>query len=51
MTTKSRVLIDNAIYHIVVRGNRKEPVFNSEEDYKKYLKVLWKYKNKYKAKI
>ncbi|MGB2629927.1 MAG: transposase [Candidatus Omnitrophota bacterium] len=51
MTTKSRVLIENAAYHIVIRGNRREPVFSIKEDYEKYLKLLWKYKNRYKAKI
>ncbi|MGB3114309.1 MAG: transposase, partial [Candidatus Omnitrophota bacterium] len=51
MTTKSRVLIEIAAYHIVIRGNRREPVFSIKEDYEKYLKLLWKYKNRYKAKI
>jgi putative transposase len=46
-----RVLIEGAVYHVVVRGNQRQNVFKHEVDYQKYLKFIKKYKNRHKARI
>jgi len=51
MTTKTRVLIDNAAYHIMVRGNQRQKIFLQENDYLRYLIYLKRYKNRFKAKV
>lgn len=51
MPIRPRVLIDQAAYHIVIRGNQRQKAFKHDDDYSKYLKLLKKYKNRYKAKI
>ena len=47
MPTGPRLLIDNACYHIITRGNQQQAVFHQEKDYQKYLYSLRKYKKKY----
>ena len=51
MPIRPRVLIDQAAYHIVVRGNQRQKTFKEDKNYLKYLKLIKKYKTKYKAKI
>lgn len=36
------------VYHILTRGNNRQNIFKEEQDYKKYLDVLLKYKDKYR---
>jgi putative transposase len=38
----ARVVIPNAPHHVVQRGNRRQPVFFKEEDYRFYLYLLRK---------
>lgn len=40
MATKTRVWLPKTIYHITMRGNRKEQIFLEKEDYKRYLKIF-----------
>lgn len=42
-----RVHADNAIYHTIARGNNKQDVFLSEDDYYLYLSLLEKYGNRH----
>jgi len=42
-----RLFIDSACYHIITRGNQKQPVFEDNEDYEKYLQIVKKAKRKY----
>lgn len=51
MPRTARIIIPNAIYHILNRGNNKEIVFFDEEDFKFFLKQVKKYKEKFKVKI
>lgn len=51
MPRSARVLIENGVYHIVVRGNNKQDIFNEQQDYSFYLKLAKKYKIKYGIKI
>ena len=47
----ARVLLDNAAYHIITRGNQKQRVFNENEDFEEYLKRLKKYKREFQFKL
>jgi len=51
MPIRPRVLIDQVAYHVIVRGNQRQKTFKQKEDYLKYLKLIKKYKNKYRARI
>jgi putative transposase len=47
MPTGPRLLLKNACYHIITRGNQRQRVFLDEQDYTVYLLRLKKYKKKY----
>lgn len=47
MARKPRIHYQNAIYHVIARGNNKEPIFFDSEDKAKYLSLINKYKSKY----
>ncbi len=42
-----RLLIDDACYHVYIRGNHKQSIFKETQDYENYLLRLKKYKSKY----
>lgn len=48
MTARGRVLVENAYYHVMTRGNQKQVVFQEGADYEKYFGLLKHYKRKYK---
>lgn len=43
MTRKPRVHYEDAIYHVIVRGNNRERVFAEDEEKRKYLDILADY--------
>jgi len=47
MPTGSRLLLANACYHIITRGNQRQQVFCDEKDYTTYLLTLRRYKKRY----
>ncbi|HNX80744.1 MAG TPA: transposase [Candidatus Omnitrophota bacterium] len=47
MPTGPRLLLRNACYHIITRGNQRQQVFFDDQDYRKYISSLKKYKQKY----
>lgn len=47
----ARVALENACYHIITRGNQKQPVFLEVTDYEKYLSRLIKYKSEFRFKL
>jgi len=47
MPTGPRLLLANACYHIITRGNQRQQVFLEERDYKAYLLSLRRYKKRY----
>jgi len=51
MPRQARLILDNVCYHIITRGNQKNIIFRDENDYKTYLKLVSRYKEKYKFKI
>lgn len=51
MPRQARLIIDNACYHVITRGNRKNDIFRENEDYRVYMKLLSRYKARYKFKL
>ncbi len=51
MPNVPRVLVENACYHLNVRGNQKQRTFLVEKDFQEYLARLKTYKNKYDFKL
>ena len=51
MARTARILMNNASYHLITRGSRRENVFLDEDDFNRYLHTLWKYKKKFSSKI
>ncbi len=49
MARQPRLHYDGALYHVIVRGNNKDYVFESQENKSEYLARLTKYISKYKA--
>ncbi|MBU1726882.1 MAG: transposase [Candidatus Omnitrophica bacterium] len=47
MSRQARLVLNNASYHIVVRGNQKQKTFYAKEDYEKYLELIKHYKRKF----
>ena len=47
MPTGPRLLLANACYHIITRGNQRQRVFLEDNDYKVYLLALRRYKKRY----
>lgn len=50
MPRVGRNLVDNQIYHIINRGNRRQTVFHDKNDYERFLKLLLESKEKYNIK-
>ena len=51
MPRTARIAPDEHIYHILTRGNNRQDVFKDEKDYKRYIEILQRYKEKYKFKL
>lgn len=51
MTRAARIVTKNGCYHIITRGNQKQPVFKETQDFEKYLAILTKYRKEYKFKL
>ena len=46
-----RLILEEACYHVISRGNERKVTFKSDADYEKYMKLLLKYKRKYNFKV
>jgi len=51
MPRTARVVLPSMLYHIVSRGNNREPVFNDREEFEKYLEICKRYKYRYEFKL
>jgi len=51
MPRTARIAPQELVYHVLARGNNKQDIFGDEEDFKKYIDILWKYKSKYAYKL
>ena len=47
MARRPRVHFPNAFYHVIVRGNQRQPIFLDSKDYQAYLVYLSEYKLQY----
>lgn len=46
MARRLRIEYPGALYHVIVRGNNREEVFQDDNDKQKYLNIIEKYKEK-----
>jgi putative transposase len=51
MPRTARVAPKKHAYHVLTRGNNRQDVFEDEEDFKKYLALLFHYKEKFHFKL
>ena len=51
MPRTARIAPQEFVYHILTRGNNKQDVFKDDEDFRKYIDILKKYKEKYLFKL
>ncbi|MBM4141608.1 MAG: transposase [Nitrospira sp.] len=51
MPRLARIAPDEHIYHILTRGNNRQDVFKEEKDYKRYIEIIQRYKEKFKFKL
>lgn len=51
MPRTARIAPKEHVYHILTRGNNRQDVFKRVQDYKKYIEILQRYKEKYKFKL
>ena len=48
MAYPSRICFDGAVYHVVVRGNNRQPIFADDKDRERYLVLLQRYKQRFR---
>ena len=51
MPRTSRIAPGEQVYHILTRGNNRQDVFKDEGDFRKYVEILRKYKDKYEFRL
>ncbi len=51
MARPIRIHHPGLIYHVINRGNNRQAIFLEEEDYEKYLGIIYRYKKKYGFKL
>jgi len=51
MPRTARIAPKEYVYHILTRGNNRQDIFKDERDYRKYLDLLLRYKERYKFKL
>lgn len=51
MPRSARKKSASGYYHVIIRGNGKMTVFNDNFDYNFFIKLMWKYSQKYNIKI
>jgi putative transposase len=51
MPRTARIAPKEHVYHVLTRGNNRQNVFEDEEDFRRYLALLFFYKEKYQFKL
>lgn len=51
MPRTARVAPENSVYHILIRGNNRQDIFEEDDDYQRFLDILLKYKEKFSFKL
>lgn len=49
MPRGARLLLENACYHVITRGNEQKTVFIDNRDFAAYRKILSRYKERYRS--
>ena len=47
MPAGSRLVVENACYHLIARGNQQQKIFREKKDYEEYICRVKRYKKKY----
>lgn len=48
---RPEVITDNHIYHVYNRGNRRQPIFEDQNDYRAFLQKIEQYRNRYHVSV
>jgi putative transposase len=51
MPRTARVAPGDTVYHILMRGNKRQSIFKEDDDYHRFLELLLKYKEKLAFKL
>ncbi|MBF0484352.1 MAG: transposase [Candidatus Omnitrophica bacterium] len=51
MPREKRITRAGLIYHVINRGNNRQPVFLEDDDFRKYLGILYRFKKQYQFKL
>ena len=51
MNRSLRIHYPGLIYHVINRGNNRQAIFLEDEDYERYLGVLYRFKKAYEFKL
>ena len=51
MPRTARIAPKEYVYHILTKGNNQQVIFQDEQDFRKYVDILKKYKEKYQFKL
>jgi putative transposase len=51
MGRKKRIYYENAVYHVSIRGNNKQAILGQDEDKLDFLRVLSRFKERFKFKL
>ena len=51
MPRQARIVDEDAVYHVICRGNNKAKIFHVGQDYQKYISNLMKYKELHRFKL
>ena len=51
MPRTARIVPEDAVYHILIRGNNRQSIFKEDDDYHRFLELLLKYKEKFTFKL
>ena len=51
MPRTARIVFPSMPYHVISRGNNREPIFQEKEDFEKYLEICRRYKDQYEFKL
>jgi putative transposase len=51
MPRTARIAPNEHVYHILTRGNNRHEVFKDKKDYKKYVEIVQRYKEKYRFRL
>ncbi len=51
MARRKRVCLPGLVYHVINRGNNRQAIFLEDEDYEKYLGLIYRYKGLFNFKL